>query len=791
MSSHALGYPSSSVTSPIGQRKVAIPRLQRADLGQNFAKERRRVPRACTACRSHKIKCTGERPFCKHCATTSRECVYIMPRKDRLKVVMDQCGQMADLLRRLRSCARAEDKDKIAHILGAVDEELSEYGHTMASSNTDPESYDSHESVDMSGANRHEELNTDFLDPLVEDLHKDDRARATGFVGKNSEIHWLREVTLPQPGRGDEDMSGRIPQQGGLYVPGSEQVSFFSYWADGEDVDVDFFVDSYELPPPDTAERLLQCYMLKVHSSFPILPRKVFEDQFRKYFTALRNGNAPRLSPSWQAILNMVFAIGAKFSHLIQANWQDDERDHLIYQTRARAFGLNQTTITTHSDLPQIQSLGLLAFYWLSVGQVSRAWTVIGIALRFAYSLGLHVRNEDPSATAGKRETLVRTWWSLYSLERTLSVITGRPSIIVDAYCSVPLPIPLPEEEISENVEATYRARRGSTTTLLESSPIHASSSNVATELLLAPTNSGTADANSGSYFKAVVQLSIITQSILPLLYSAGTVIRPPSKVQQDMTQLNMRLDQWIISLPVQLSFKFTNNEPSDVFNHERLLLEFQFCSAKILLTRPCLSAWKQPWHEPNEASFPRQMANSCIEAAKVIVSLLQDGPHTNSIYSQGPWWCIIHHAMQAISVLLLGLSYPSSTSYNSTMLVHDLKKAIRWLQRTQDPVAESAYKVALSAFESVARRCSVDVSDLRTVGTEATVAARGQILPHAVSDAGMVSYLPAHFVTMAMPPVAHPALATHPTYDTMMGGGPFPSQNEAPILNESYYMAR
>jgi hypothetical protein len=137
-------------------------------------------------------------------------------------------------------------------------------------------------------------------------------------------------------------------------------------------VDVDFFVDPYDLPQLETAEHLLNCYMSKVHDSFPILPRKTFEDQFRKYFKALANGNAPRLSPKWQAILNLVFAIGAKYSHLSKAKWQADERDHLMYQARARAFGLNETTMTNHSDVPQIQSLGLLAFYWLSVGQVSR-----------------------------------------------------------------------------------------------------------------------------------------------------------------------------------------------------------------------------------------------------------------------------------------------------------------------------------------------------------------------------------------------------------------------------------
>jgi hypothetical protein len=69
-----------------------------------------------------------------------------------------------------------------------------------------------------------------------------------------------------------------------------------------------------------------------------------------------------------------------------------------------------------------------------------RAWVVVGMALRFAQALSLHVRNEDPTASELKREVLVRMWWSLYTLDRQLSIITGRPSVMVDSNCSVTLP---------------------------------------------------------------------------------------------------------------------------------------------------------------------------------------------------------------------------------------------------------------------------------------------------------------------------------------------------------------
>ena len=68
--------------------KVAIPRLQTRSVSgrASSSKEERRVPVACTACRSHKIRCSGDYPRCKNCENADRECVYVHHRRDRLKM---------------------------------------------------------------------------------------------------------------------------------------------------------------------------------------------------------------------------------------------------------------------------------------------------------------------------------------------------------------------------------------------------------------------------------------------------------------------------------------------------------------------------------------------------------------------------------------------------------------------------------------------------------------------------------------------------------------------------------
>jgi hypothetical protein len=194
-----------------------------------------------------------------------------------------------------------------------------------------------------------------------------------GFWGKTSEVQWLRSVML-QLERRTSDPGIQFTERPGssASVIGSvDQVSSFSFYMDSEPIDLEFYGDVYELPSPDVAERLLSCYETTLHTSYPILPKKAL-DGFRQYFVVISNGQASRLNPRWQAILNLVFALGAKYSHLVQATWKADERDHLIYYSKVRLLNMADISLTSHPDVPQIQMAGLLAFYYLSIGQISR-----------------------------------------------------------------------------------------------------------------------------------------------------------------------------------------------------------------------------------------------------------------------------------------------------------------------------------------------------------------------------------------------------------------------------------
>ena len=224
---------------------------------------------------------------------------------------------------------------------------------------------------------------TGSLDRIEEDFNRNASTRATGFMGKNSEVSWLRSLknqtenippgvhgdmpngkhTLVDRTRDSHDTDGARPVGSSDAVPLSES----TYHCDDITVLVPGQVDLYEIPPKQTADALFRNYMETVHPAFPIIGKLTFSGQFRTFFERTQ-----KPGDNWLAILNLIFAIGAKYSHLVQAEWRGDERDHLLYFTRARLLALNSDSILAHPDLQQVQVAGLMSFYLLAINQINR-----------------------------------------------------------------------------------------------------------------------------------------------------------------------------------------------------------------------------------------------------------------------------------------------------------------------------------------------------------------------------------------------------------------------------------
>ena len=184
---------------------------------------------------------------------------------------------------------------------------------------------------------------------LAEDLLRSQSSRETGFVGSMSEIHWLR-IFLNQT------QPARLGTIASVRRTSPQYTESCSYYLDDMPVELEMFIDPHELPDASTARKLFSCYSIYVHKTFPILPTN-FEEQFEKWCRSMEIGNTIRTPNTWLALLNLVFAIGAAFSHQINAEWQGDEDDHKVYLSRAsQLLGIKDTILFLSApDGPLIQ----------------------------------------------------------------------------------------------------------------------------------------------------------------------------------------------------------------------------------------------------------------------------------------------------------------------------------------------------------------------------------------------------------------------------------------------------
>jgi hypothetical protein len=563
------------------------------------------------------------------------------------------------------------------------------------------------------------------LDTMDEDLLNSEQSRATGYYGSNSAVQWFRRIHYET-----DKVSGDSGTNEGPYGPPGKsaeatalraeaqnqrqqknplpllRTSSYSFYLDDETVDMDFAVDEHHLPPFKTAERLLECYMETVQNSYPILAKNTFVTQFYHYYSSVACGARYALPRRWQAMLNLVFAIGAAYSHLTGAIWRADDRDHFLYHSRAWALSLKDPWWFSHPDLPQTQITGLLALYYLAIGHVNRSWVVIGMAVRFGVSLGLHVRNDDRAASLVKKEVLSRVWWGLYSLERTLCAITGRPSVGTEAWCSVAFPLPISGEEINEDrIRAHLRERPPPEPTV-----IFAASESRSASSASKPTSQPPEAANSGSYLRSTVRLATLTQKVLNSLYSPEIASQSWKEVQDTILSISEELDAWAAQLPPGFSFYHDNPEEL-VMGPERNILMIYYYSTKILVTRPCLCRIDRRIVNQTKSSndFNQRMAASCVDAAKALTALVPDDMDGGilRIYEVFPWWAVVHYIMQSLAVLMLEISYQSPATRGPIQTMPSLKKLIRWLKtlRSTNGMARRAYSIAFDLLQKMAVR--------------------------------------------------------------------------------------
>ncbi|KAK4123652.1 hypothetical protein N657DRAFT_536529, partial [Parathielavia appendiculata] len=105
-----------------GDKSDAVPAW--SELKTKAGKERKRLPLACIACRRKKIRCSGEKPACKHCLRSRIPCVYKVtarkaaPRTDYMAMLDKRLKRMEERI--IKVVPKAEQDALSSSVIRAV-----------------------------------------------------------------------------------------------------------------------------------------------------------------------------------------------------------------------------------------------------------------------------------------------------------------------------------------------------------------------------------------------------------------------------------------------------------------------------------------------------------------------------------------------------------------------------------------------------------------------------------------------------------------------------------------------
>lgn len=168
------------------------------------------------------------------------------------------------------------------------------------------------------------------------------------------------------------------------------------------------------LPRRPSADDFVYCFFEYYQPVFPILSRQDFMRQYEQLWNPSRQDDALRTSTeqdeaAFAATLNLVFAIGSRISPSVEAH----EKRSIPEDFYRRARDLYPYDLLMASSFPVLQMLLLMALFLQATQYSAECWNSLGLAIRVAQSLGLHIDSGKNRSISAEELNFRRQIWHL------------------------------------------------------------------------------------------------------------------------------------------------------------------------------------------------------------------------------------------------------------------------------------------------------------------------------------------------------------------------------------------
>ncbi|KPM36781.1 hypothetical protein AK830_g9787 [Neonectria ditissima] len=346
------------------------------------------------------------------------------------------------------------------------------------------------------------------------------------------------------------------------------------------------------LPPKPVSDELMRSFF-----DFGLTTsRFVHEPSLRKAYESLyENGNAnDELGWDTLALIYMVLALGSHYSKLTNM--------FCGYTASVRFYDMalkQPQQETGRITLASLQTRLLTIHYLIHHSRLHEAWSSFGILVRQAQALGLHRKSLGPSTNFITYEYRKRLFWTIYTNDRVLSSVFGRPCAIHD-------------DDIGQDECAL------------------ANDEDICISACLVTKSGGFC---SGAALVHYARLAQILGRILRELYSPATRLRSITRLHESAMGFEKDLTSWQDNLPPYLNYVILPQSASSVVTQRQMCtLKLMFAHTSLLLYRPFIlySIERGPGQQTSLEQWVKRCHDKAIEVAIMVVSecryLLQQG---------------------------------------------------------------------------------------------------------------------------------------------------------------------
>ncbi|CBF80622.1 hypothetical protein AN8473.2 [Aspergillus nidulans FGSC A4] len=351
-----------------------------------FAK-RPRLSMACNICRQRKVKCDAEYPKCQNCRVRNQECITTDPQRPG-------CPGFREWLQ-----VPEKEKTQIEPPRRNQTANVGEYAEGEAEMDT-ARIFEYH-NASMAAEDDGNEASP-VRQPFETSVNTEQGTNRTKILGGSSSQCLAKSLDV-------YFKAARMEPVSGFFRHGMRRA---------EELNIPLALTLPELPDAERRKEYCSVFRLRIYPLYPIFNFTAFSASLEQLaavedLSTISRDDIPVLVSAY-----LLMSIGVDE----RAQYPTEEGERYLHA----AAGLLAHVIVV-PYLPTVQALLLFTVAYRGRNQEGLAWQTLGIAIRIAYTLGLH-RSQKQTTD----EVHTRIWATCCSLEKVMHLASGWPTLIPD-----------------------------------------------------------------------------------------------------------------------------------------------------------------------------------------------------------------------------------------------------------------------------------------------------------------------------------------------------------------------